>query len=534
VARAQAFGSEELSTQQNVQSEADARSHELAHRGMITVSIMLATVIQAIDGTIANVALPHMQGNLSASQDQITWVLTSYIVAAGIATPLTGWLTDRFGLKQVFLISIAGFTGASVLCGVAGSLAQIVVARLLQGFLGAALVPLSQAVLLDINPRERHGQAMALFGVGVMVGPILGPALGGWLTENFNWRWVFFINVPIGALAFYGVGRYIARRSPARSVSFDMFGFATLSLAVGALMLLLNRGEENDWFAATESWVELIITVVSTAYFVTHTTLSPIGKSFLDYRLLKNSNFVSGTLLMFFVGAIVFSTRALLPTMLQDLLDYPVSLAGLVTAPSGIGTMLAMIVVGRFVGRVDVRWLLGIGFGITAISLWQMLQYNREITQSDIVWPGVVQGIGMGAVFVPLTAATFATLAPSMRADGTAIYSLFRNIGSAVGIAMVNVLLVRNTQIAHAGLVANMAAANKDALHGPMASAFNLAQTSSVATLDLLATREAAMIAYIDDFLFLLVMTLMALPLLMFMRTPRSAAQIATAPHVIE
>jgi DHA2 family multidrug resistance protein len=237
---------------------------------------------------------------------------------------------------------------------------------------------------------------------------------------------------------------------------------------------------------------------------------------------------------MFFVGAIVFSTRALLPTMLQDLLDYPVSLAGLVTAPSGIGTMLAMIVVGRFVGRVDVRWLLGIGFGITAISLWQMLQYDREITQSDIVWPGVVQGIGMGAVFVPLTAATFATLAPSMRADGTAIYSLFRNIGSAVGIAMVNVLLVRNTQIAHAGLVANMAAANKDALHGPMASAFNLAQTSSVATLDLMATREAAMIAYIDDFLFLLVMTLMALPLLMFMRTPRSAAQIATAPHVIE
>jgi MFS family permease len=328
-------------------------SYEAAHRGMITVSIMLATVIQAIDGTIANVALPHMQGNLSASQDQITWVLTSYIVAAGIATPLTGWLTDRFGLKQVFLVSIAGFTGASVLCGVAGSLAQIVLARVLQGFLGAALVPLSQAVLLDINPRERHGTAMAMFGVGVMVGPILGPALGGYLTENFNWRWVFFINVPIGSLAFYGVGRYIRRRTPARRVSFDLFGFTTLSLAVGALMLLLNRGEQNDWFGSTESWVEAVIVVASTAYFVTHTALTPIGKSFLDLRLLKNANFVSGTLLMFFVGAIVFSTRALLPTMLQDLLDYPVSLAGLVTAPSGIGTMLAMMVAGRFVGRVD-------------------------------------------------------------------------------------------------------------------------------------------------------------------------------------
>lgn len=507
-------------------------SYEAAHRGMITVSIMLATVIQAIDGTIANVALPHMQGSLSASQDQITWVLTSYIVAAGIATPLTGWLTDRFGLKQVFLVSIAGFTGASVLCGVAGSLAQIVVARVLQGFLGAALVPLSQAVLLDINPRERHGTAMAMFGVGVMVGPILGPALGGYLTENFNWRWVFFINVPIGSLAFYGVGRYIRRRAPARRVSFDMFGFTTLSLAVGALMLLLNRGEQNDWFGSTESWVEAVIVVASTAYFVTHTALTPVGKSFLDYRLLKNANFVSGTLLMFFVGAIVFSTRALLPTMLQDLLDYPVSLAGLVTAPSGIGTMLAMMVAGRFVGRVDVRWLLGIGFGITTISLWQMLQYNREITQGEIIWPGVVQGIGMGAVFVPLTTATFATLASEMRADGTAIYSLFRNIGSAVGIAVVNVLLVRNTQIAHAGLVENIAAANKDLLHGPLASAFNLAQPGTLALIDAMVTREAAMIAYIDDFLFLLVMTLMAFPLLMFMRTPRSLRAAAATPVI--
>jgi DHA2 family multidrug resistance protein len=507
-------------------------SYEAAHRGMITVSIMLATVIQAIDGTIANVALPHMQGSLSASQDQITWVLTSYIVAAGIATPLTGWLTDRFGLKQVSLVSIAGFTAASVLCGVAGSLAQIVVARVLQGFLGAALVPLSQAVLLDINPRERHGTAMAMFGVGVMVGPILGPALGGYLTENFNWRWVFFINVPIGSLAFYGVGRYIRRRAPARRVSFDMFGFTTLSLAVGALMLLLNRGEQNDWFGSTESWVEAVIVVASTAYFVTHTALTPVGKSFLDYRLLKNANFVSGTLLMFFVGAIVFSTRALLPTMLQDLLDYPVSLAGLVTAPSGIGTMLAMMLAGRFVGRVDVRWLLGIGFGITTISLWQMLQYNREITQGDIIWPGVVQGIGMGAVFVPLTTATFATLASEMRADGTAIYSLFRNIGSAVGIAVVNVLLVRNTQIAHAGLVENIAAANKDLLHGPLASAFNLAQPGTLALIDAMVTREAAMIAYIDDFLFLLVMTLMAFPLLMFMRTPRSLRAAAATPVI--
>lgn len=507
-------------------------SEEAAHRGMITLSIMLATVIQAIDGTIANVALPHMQGSLSASQDQITWVLTSYIVASGIATPLTGWLTDRFGLKHVFLVSIAGFTLASVLCGIAGSLAQIVVARLLQGFLGAALVPLSQAVLLDINPRERHGTAMAMFGVGVMVGPILGPALGGYLTENFNWRWVFFINVPIGALAFYGVWRYIRARTPARQVTFDLFGFATLSLAIGALMLLLNRGQENDWFSANESWVEIVLFGVGITYFLVHTATTPIGRSFLDYRLLKNVNFVFGTLLMFFVGAIVFSTRALLPTMLQDLLDYPVSTAGLVTAPGGIGTMVAMVVAGRLVGRVDVRWLLGAGFAITAVSLWQMMQYNLEITEGDVIWPGVVQGIGMGVVFVPLTAATFATLPSAMRADGTAMYSLFRNVGSAVGIALVNVLLVRNTQIAHAGLVANLTAANKDIAHGPLASAFDLARTSGVAALDEFVTRESTMIAYIDDFLFLLVMTVFAIPLLMFMKTPKSQPETNLAAAI--
>ncbi|MFZ0006997.1 MAG: DHA2 family efflux MFS transporter permease subunit [Steroidobacteraceae bacterium] len=510
------------------------RPEEIAHRGMITLSIMLATVIQAIDGTIANVALPHMQGNLSASQDQIAWVLTSYIIAAAIATPLTGWLTDRFGLKSVFLVSIAGFTAASVLCGLADSLAQIVLARTLQGFLGAALVPLSQAVLLDINPPRQHGQAMAMWGVGVMVGPILGPTLGGWLTDTWSWRWVFFINVPIGALAFYGVGRYILRRAPLRRQRFDLFGFVTLSLALGALQLLLDRGQTNDWFAADESWVELVVMLASFAYFVAHTALTPAGRSFFDYRLLRNSNYVSGAVLIFFVGAILFATRALIPTMLQTLFDYPVTLAGLVTAPSGIGTMLAMLVVGRLVGRLDVRLLVAAGFGVTALSLWQMTQYNLDITQSAIVWPGIIQGIGVGLVFVPLSAATFATLSPDMRAEGTAIYSLARNIGSAVGIALVQVLLVRNTQRAHAGLVANLTAANPDAHHGAAALAFNLAHTHDVALLDSLVTRQAEMIAYLDDFMFMLALTLLALPLLLLLRPTRAATPLAMDANALE
>lgn len=501
---------------------------------MITLSIMLATVIQAIDGTIANVALPHMQGNLSASQEQIAWVLTSYIIAAAIGTPLTGWLTDRFGLKPVFLVSIAGFTLASVLCGVAGSLAQIVVARALQGFLGAALVPLSQATLLDINPPRRHGQAMAMWGVGVMVGPILGPTIGGYLTDMWSWRWVFFINVPIGALAFWGVGRYILKRQPLRRQRFDLFGFVTLSLAVGALQLLLDRGQNNDWFAADESWVELVVMLVSFAYFVVHTALTPAGRSFFDYRLLLNSNYVCGAVLIFFVGAILFATRALIPTMLQSLFGYPVMLAGLVTAPSGIGTMLAMLVVGRLVGRLDVRLLVAAGFAVTALSVWQMTQYNLDITQSAIVWPGIIQGVGVGLVFVPLSAATFATLSPEMRAEGTAFYSLVRNIGSAVGISLVQVLLVRNLQRAHAGLVANLAAVNPDAHHGVAALAFNLAHPHDVALLDSLVTRQATMIAYLDDFVFMLVLTLLALPLLLLLRPARTGGPVAVDRSALE
>jgi DHA2 family multidrug resistance protein len=496
---------------------------EVQNRGMITVSIMLATVIQALDGTIANVALPHMQGSLSASQDQITWVLTSFIVAAAIATPLTGWLCDRYGQKKIFLMSVAGFTIASVLCGLSMSLAQIVIARLLQGVFGAALVPLSQATLLDINPREKHGSAMAVWGMGVMIGPILGPTLGGWLTDSYNWRWVFFINVPVGALAFYGIWRYIRPTPAARKMRFDAFGFVTLSLAIGALQMLLDRGEQNDWFASTETWLEAILMAMSFAYFVGHTLTRPAGQSFLDYRLLKNANYVSGLLFIFIVGLVLFATRALTPTMLQGLMGYPAALAGLVTAPSGLGTMLAMLVVGRLVGKFDVRLLLGLGFAITAFSLWQMSHYTLVLSQSDIVWPGVIQGLGLGLVFVPLSAATFATLSPAMRAEGTAIYSLVRNIGSSIGIALVQTLLVRNTQAMHASLTEKITIANP-------ALRDNVASVDAANLLNNEITRQASMIAYVNDFWLMTLLTLAVIPLLLLMR-PAARQAPADAAH---
>ncbi len=501
------------------------------NRRMITISIMLATIIQALDGTIANVALPHMQGSLSASQDQITWVLTSFIVAAAIATPLNGWLVDRFGLKRIFLVSVAGFTVASVLCGLSASLVQIVVARMLQGVFGAALVPLSQAVLLDINPREKHGSAMAVWGMGVMIGPILGPTLGGWLTDSYDWRWVFFINVPVGAVAFYGIWRYIRAVEPQRRMRFDTFGFVTLSLAIGALQMLLDRGEQNDWFGSTETWVEAIVLALSACYFIAHTLLTPAGKSFLDYRLLKNSNYVTGLVFIFIVGMVLFATRALMPSMLQSLMGYPAAVAGLVTAPSGLGTMAAMLVVGRLTGKVDFRILLAIGFGITGFSLWQMTGYTLVLSQSDIVWPGVIQGLGLGLVFVPLSAATFATLSPEMRAEGTAIYSLVRNIGSSIGIALVQTLLVRNTQIAHASLGAHVNYANPGLLDAGVANVYNLANGAGLGALNAEITRQASMIAYVDDYWLMMLLTFGIIPLLLLVRPPRRDAAPAAVDH---
>jgi DHA2 family multidrug resistance protein len=491
---------------------------------MITISIMLATIIQALDGTIANVALPHMQGSLSASQDQITWVLTSFIVAAAIATPLNGWLCDRFGLKRVFLYSVAGFTFASVLCGLSASLTQIVLARVLQGVFGAALVPLSQAVLLDINPREKHGSAMAIWGVGVMIGPILGPMLGGWLTDSYDWRWVFFINVPVGALAFYGIWKYIQPTTPARRMSFDTFGFITLSLAIGALQMLLDRGEQNDWFGSTETWVEAILLALSAAFFIAHTALRPAGQSFLDYRLLMNANYVTGLLFIFIVGIVMFATRALMPSMLQGLMNYPAALAGMVMAPAGLGTMASMMVVGRLTGRVDFRILLGVGFGITSFSLWQMTNYTLMMTQGDIIWPGIIQGIGLGLVFVPLSAATFATLTPAMRAEGTAVYSLVRNIGSSIGIAVVQTLLVRNTQVAHASIGAHVNYANPALQDAGVSSIYNLANGAGMTALNGEITRQASMIAYVDDYWLMMILTIAVIPLLLLVRKPKLAA----------
>lgn len=507
----------------------EASREPVLNRAMITLSVMLATIIQALDTTIANVALPSMQGNLSASQDQIAWVLTSYIVAAAIATPLTGWLCDRFSQKSVLLVSVAGFTIASALCGLSGSLTEIVLARLLQGLFGASLVPLSQAVLLEINPPEKRGSAMAMWGVGVMVGPILGPTLGGWLTEMYDWRWVFFINIPLGGLALYGVWRYIRHVPARRQMGFDRFGFVTVTLAIGALQMLLDRGELNDWFSSTETWIEVVLFVVAAAFLVVHMATTPPDKAFIDYRLFKDRNFATGVSFIFVVGAVMYATRALLPPMLQGLMNYPVATAGLVTAPSGVGTMVSMFVVGRLVGRVDLRMLLLAGFVTTAFSLWQMTGYTLELSQSDIVWPGLIQGIGLGLVFVPLSAATFTSLPPESFAQATATYSLLRNIGSSLGISLVQTMLVRNTQIVHASLAGHVTTDRLDLQGLPGTWGYDLQLPSGLEALNGEVTRQAAMIAYLDDFMLMFWLTLAVIPLLLLIKPFRRDGPVVHA-----
>lgn len=501
------------------------------HRALVSVSVMLATILQTLDSTIANVALPHMQGSLSASQDTITWVLTSYIVAAAIATPLTGTLCARFGRRNVFLWSVAGFTIASALCGMSQSLVEIVTARLIQGICGAALVPLSQATMLDINPPHKHGSAMAIFGMGVMVGPILGPSLGGWLTDSYNWRWVFYINLPIGLIAFLGIAAYLREPPRPKLQKFDVMGFATLGLAIGLLQLLLDRGEQQDWLNSTEIWLEMLGAIICFAYFVVHTWTAG-ENSFFNRALLKDRNFNTGVIYIFVVGIILYATRALLPPMLQSVFGYPAILTGLVTAPSGAGTMVAMLIVGRLVGKVDVRLLLGFGFLTTALSLWQMGGYSTYLSPADIVWPGVIQGFGLGFVFVPLTTITFSTLSSSLRADGTAIYSLSRNIGSSIGISVVQTLLTQNTQVNHASLaehVTPFAAAGEG-----IANAYNdVFGSAGMAALNAEITRQASLIAYLDDFKLMMWMTILVMPLLFFIRLKkRQAGEVDEMVHV--
>jgi len=493
------------------------------NRGMITLSVMLATVMQVVDTTIVNVALPHMQGSMAATQDQISWVLTSYIVCAAILTPLTGVLAQRMGRKRLFSMAVIGFTVASMLCGAAASLEQLVLFRALQGALGASLVPLSQAVLLDTYPKEKHGSAMALWGMGVMVGPILGPTLGGYLTEYYSWRFAFYINLPVGILALLGIAAFVPEAKGVEKRGFDFFGFALLSIAIGALQLMLDRGNALDWFDSTEVVLEAATAALAAYLFLTH--MFTAEKPFIEPGLFADRNFVAGIMLMFTVGVLLLATMALLPPFLQSLLGFPVITAGYVLAPRGAGTMLAMMVVGRLVGKVDTRLLVLTGLGLMAWSLHAMTQWSIEVGPREIISTGIVQGVGLGFIFVPLSAIAFATLAPRYRNEGTAMFSLIRNIGSSVGISLVMTVLGHEAQSSHAAL-SEAISPFRDAFQAPgLPSIWSWSTELGRAALNAEVSRQALTIAYINDFRFMMYLSLLAVPLLLLLRAPRPAAR---------
>jgi DHA2 family multidrug resistance protein len=486
-------------------------------KGLVTISLMLATIMQALDQTIANVALPSMQGSLQAAQDTITWVLSSYIVAAAIMTPMSGYLAGRFGRKRIFLIFVAGFTVFSMLCGAATSLFQIVLFRIGQGVFGAALVPLSQATLLDINPREKHGSAMAIWGAGIMIGPIMGPTLGGWLTETYNWRWVFYVNLPVGILAFLGILFFMQETDTAGSRPFDFFGFATLSLGIGSLQMMLDRGQELDWFSSVEIRWEAALAAMGFWMAIVH--FSTGKNTFVSPAMFKDRNMVAGMAFAGLTGAILVATSALMPPLLQNILDYPVITTGLVMAPRGIGTLFAMLFVGRIVQRFDPRPLMACGLLITAASLWMMMQFSPLMHSTPIIMVGLVQGFGLGCIFVPMNVATFATLNPAYRNEGTSLYNLTRNIGASVGISICTALLARDVQLMHSRLGEKLTppavAAWADQMPG-----MGLDTPSGMALLDGLINRQATMIAFLNVFTLLFWMALVSIPFLLILRQP--------------
>lgn len=505
---------------------------EVKHRGFITVSVMLATIMQALDTTIANVALPHMQGAMGATQDQISWVLTSYIVASAIAMPLTGILSARLGRTRIFLWSVAGFTIASMLCGAAQNLTQIVLFRLLQGIFGASLVPLSQTVMLDSYPPAKRGAAMALWGMGVMVGPILGPALGGWLTEYYSWRWVFYINLPFGIMAWLGIRAYVRETPLDKQRRFDLLGFVLLGLAIGSLQMMLDRGESQDWFNSPEVIVETLLMGFAFYLFLSHTLTHE--HPFLEPAMFRDRNFSVALVFIFIVGVILLASMALLPPFLSGLMGYPVIDVGLVLAPRGFGTIGAMAIVGRLSGKVDPRKLIVLGVILTSTSLWQMTRFNTDISNWDIISSGIVQGFGLGFLFVPLSTIAFATIAPRFRADATSLFSLVRNIGSSIGISVVTTYLTQRIQANHAAFATYITPYSLPLQQAVQAGAVDLSTTTGLATVNSLVTREAAVLAYLQDFRLMMWVALAALPLVLLLSKPAPAPKGEAAHAVLE
>ncbi|MBI1179391.1 MAG: DHA2 family efflux MFS transporter permease subunit [Alphaproteobacteria bacterium] len=488
---------------------------------MAVFSIMVGATMQSIDMTIANVALPHMQGSLAATIDQIAWVLTSYIVASAVGTPLMGWLAIRYGQKLVLQAALAGFTVSSLLCGIATSLPEMVLYRTLQGLASAALLPLAQAVMMRLYPREYFAKAMAIIGIGMMLGPIAGPTLGGYVTEVANWRWVFFINLPLGVLAISGIQIFLDEHRSEGDGYFDAFGFAMLIIAIGAFQLMLDRGETKHWFSSTE--IRLYAGMAALAFYMFVVQTVTARRPFVSRALFRDRNFVTGTLLFVVVSSNMMITVALQPPMLQNVMGYPVLTVGLLLAPRGVGTMMGMILSARLMNRFDVRVIVIVGLAFAAWGLWDLSQLGIAISEWDIVRSAFIQGFGLGLVFVQLNTIAFATLPRPLHIEGATMFNLMRALGSSAGLSIAVALLAQYTQINHAELAAFANPYNEAlGLAGLPGFWSSLSDPAGLAMLNGEITRQAMMISFINSYHWLMVAALVGVGLMLFVRLPPS------------
>jgi len=498
-------------------------------RNMVTICAMTATIMQALDTTIANVALPYMQGTLSASQDQINWVLTSYIVAAAIMTAPVGWIANRFGRKRIFILCSGGFTIASVLCGLAQDINQMVLFRLLQGMFGAALVPLSQAVMLDSYALHERAKAMSIWGMGVMMGPIMGPSLGAWLTETYSWHWVFFVNLPFGIFTVLGLLVFMDETRKDRDLRFDWFGFAALAVGIGALQIALDRGEQLGWMESNEIIAEFIVSIAGFYYFFAHsfTTSTP----FIQFAIFKDKNFVGGCVFMAVMGLVLFSTMALSSPYLQNVIGYPIITAGLLLASRGCGTFVAMMLVGRMMRYIEARTLIISGLSITCLSLFYMTGWTDQTGVTEIVTISIVQGFGFGLVFVPLSTVAFLTLPNHLRTDGTSMLTLMRNVASSIGISVVIAQLTEGSRRTYAILSQHVNPFNHAMQMPDVRGMIDMTTDKGRAMMDVMVNLQAQIIAFSQDYQMVMLFTLCAIPLaIMIGSTKASLRKQSMAP----
>lgn len=497
-------------------------------RMLITIAALAAVMMTTLDGTIAIIALPRIQSSLVASQEQIAWVITSYLIAAAVGTPLSGWLADRFGRSRVMAISVLGFTAASIGCGLSPNLDTLVVFRFLQGLAGASLVPLSQVLLLDINPPEKHGPAIALFGIGTLLGPTIGPTLGAWLTEYISWRAIFLINIPIGVIGFLGLFIFSKDKLDHVSHAFDLKGFIALSMTLVSFQLMLDRGQTLDWFSSPEVCIEAAVAGFSCYIAVVH--MFTARHPFIKPAIFRDRNFLIGTMLSAATGVLLNGVVPTVTNMMQQLLGYPVMLAGILSLPRAVGNMLTVFFVGRMVTKVQPRLLIVLGFGMLLGSLWILVNLSLETQQSSLAMVALLQGFGSGFVFLPLTLVVFSTLKPEYRNEGSTIFALVRSLGGAAGLSVIQTMTIRDTASVQARLVEKVRPDNP--VMAWRSPGFDVSDPGSVGHALGEVMRQATMVAYVDTFRVIFILAVLMVPLCLMMRNTRAAPSEITPVHV--